>query len=389
MHSQISNLKSDFLNIICFDVPFPADYGGAIEEFYKIKSLHAAGVKIYLHCFVYSGRTKQKELEKYCEQVFYYERKRTLKDFFSGIPFIVKTRMHQQLLHNLLSNNFPILFDGTHTTGFLNHPDLKERKKLVRLHNIEWIYYRVLFDSAYALKEKLFFYYEYKKLRAYDKKLEHADFLSCLSQTDADYYREKFPDKKISLEYVFHENETVSCLPGNGSYILYHGNLSLLDNYQIIIQLLANELSTCKHQIVIAGKNPDKTLVEFVKNRPTVNLVPNPSAAEMDELILNAHICLAVAKNSSGVKLKLINSLFKARFVVSDEQAIHGCGLEELCFIPQDELEFPVLIDKLMQQTFTGADIQQRKNELLFKYDNKLNALKILNAIFNHYNYTV
>lgn len=50
MHSQISNLKSDFLNIICFDVPFPADYGGAIEEFYKIKSLHAAGVKIYLHC---------------------------------------------------------------------------------------------------------------------------------------------------------------------------------------------------------------------------------------------------------------------------------------------------------------------------------------------------
>jgi hypothetical protein len=65
-------------------VPFPADYGGAIEEFYKIKSLHAAGVKIYLHCFVYSGRTKQKELEKYCEQVFYYERKRTLKDFFSN-----------------------------------------------------------------------------------------------------------------------------------------------------------------------------------------------------------------------------------------------------------------------------------------------------------------
>jgi hypothetical protein len=170
---------------------------------------------------------------------------------------------------------------------------------------------------------------------------------------------------------------------------LYHGNLSLLDNYQIIIQLLANELSTCKHHIVIAGKNPNKTLVEFVKNKPTINLIPNPSDAEMDELILNAHICLAVAKNSSGVKLKLINSLFKARFVVSDEQAIHGSGLEELCFIPQDELEFPVLIDKLMQQTFTDADIQQRKNELLFKYDNKLNALKILNAIFNHYNHTV
>ena len=372
------------LNIICFDVPYPADYGGAIEEFYKIKSLYEAGVKIYLHCFLYGGRTRQQELEKYCEQVFYYERKRKLKDFFSGIPFIVKTRMHQKLLHNLLSNKFPVLFDGTHTTGFLDHPDLKERKKLVRLHNIEWIYYRVLFDSAYSLKEKLFFYYEYKKLRAYDKKLVHADLLSCLSQTDADYYTEKFPDKKISLEYVFHENETVRCLPGNGRYILYHGNLSLLDNYQIIIQLLANELSTCKHQIVIAGKNPDKALVQFVKNKPTVSLVPNPSNAELDKLILNAHICLALAKNSSGVKLKLINSLFKARFVVSDEQAIHGSGLEELCFIPDDDMELSLIIDKLMQQTFTDTDIQQRKDELLGKYDNKLNALKIINAIFNH-----
>ena len=34
------------LNIICFDVPFPANYGGAIEEFYKIKALHQLGVKI-------------------------------------------------------------------------------------------------------------------------------------------------------------------------------------------------------------------------------------------------------------------------------------------------------------------------------------------------------
>jgi hypothetical protein len=136
------------LNIICFDVPFPADYGGAMEEFYKIKSLHQLGIKIYLHCFVYGDRIAQKELEKYCEKVFYYERKRSIKDVFSNLPFIVKTRMSDELLQNLLTNDFPILFDATHTTGFLHHPSLQNRKKIVRLHNIEWIYYNVLFHSA-------------------------------------------------------------------------------------------------------------------------------------------------------------------------------------------------------------------------------------------------
>ena len=118
------------LNIICFDVPFPADYGGAMEEFYKLKALSECGVKIYLHCFVYGKRQPQNELKKYCEQIYYYERKKSIADVFSNIPFIVKTRSNNELLQNLMSNDFPILFDGTHSTFYLNHPSLKNRKRM-------------------------------------------------------------------------------------------------------------------------------------------------------------------------------------------------------------------------------------------------------------------
>ncbi|MBP8193661.1 MAG: mannosyltransferase, partial [Chitinophagales bacterium] len=248
------------LNIICFDVPCPADYGGAIEEFYKIKALYQLGVKIHLHCFVYGDRNEQNELDKYCEKVYYYKRERSIKDIFSNLPFIVKSRMKDDLLANLLSNDYPILFDATHTTGFLNHPKLEERKKIVRLHNIEWIYYRILLSQAVSLKEKIFFYQEYKKLKEYDKQLVHADVLSCLSQTDYEYYQEKFPDKKVSLDYVFHENNNINSIPGKGDYILYHGNLSLSDNYNLIIQLLSNDLKNCTYKIILAGKNPHTTL---------------------------------------------------------------------------------------------------------------------------------
>lgn len=362
-------------------MPYPADYGGAIEEFYKIKALHQIGVKIHLHCFVYGDRKRQEELEKYCEKVYYYERKRNIKDVFSSLPFIVKSRMNDELLHNLLTNDFPILFDGTHSTGFLNHLKLMNRNKIVRLHNIEWIYYNILFHSAIGLKEKIFFFTEYKKLKKYDKLLENADALSCLSQTDMEYYSDKFSNKTISFEAVFHENEIVQSKVGKGSYILYHGNLSLLDNFQIIIDLLSNELKNCQHQIVIAGKNPHQFLIDFLKNKSNIKLVANPTNAELDGLIINAHICLAVAKNPSGVKLKLINSLFKTRFVVSNSYAVNGSDLESLCVIPESPQDLATTIDALMLQEFTNEDIELRKSVLLEKYNNTSNAIQLTKLI--------
>lgn len=365
------------LNIICFDVPCPADYGGAIEEFYKIKALYQLGVKIHLHCFVYGDRNEQNELDKYCEKIYYYKRERSIKDIFSNLPFIVKSRMKDDLLANLLSNDYPILFDATHTTGFLNHPKLKDRKKIVRLHNIEWIYYRILLAQAASLKEKIFFYQEYKKLKEYDKQLIHADVLSCLSQTDYEYYQEKFPDKKVSLDYVFHENNNINSVAGKGDYILYHGNLSLSDNYNLIIQLLSNDLKNCTYKIILAGKNPHTTLQKFVKGKNNIELIANPTDDILNGLMKKAHICLAMAANPSGVKLKLINSLFNARFVISNEAALTGSGLDSLVYIAEEN-DLPDLIDKLMLKEFKQDEIDERNSLLSEKYNNLNNARQII-----------
>ena len=103
------------INIVSFDVPYPANYGGVIDVFYKIKSLHCYGIKIYLHCFEY-GRGEQRELAKYCQQVNYYRRDTRIGNHFSKLPYIVKSRQSDKLIQNLTSNNFPILFEGLHST---------------------------------------------------------------------------------------------------------------------------------------------------------------------------------------------------------------------------------------------------------------------------------
>ena len=51
------------INIISFDVPFPANYGGVIDVLYKLKYFHQKGIEVHLHCFEY-GRGEQEGLKK-------------------------------------------------------------------------------------------------------------------------------------------------------------------------------------------------------------------------------------------------------------------------------------------------------------------------------------
>ena len=134
------------LHIVCLDVPFPADYGGAIDMFYRIQALHEMGLELTLHVFHY-GREKQSELEKY-GKVIYYERKRSFWHLFSKRPFIVQSRISAELLSNLRKDDAPILFEGIHTIWPLEMTYIQQRLTLVRMHNLEDEYYQGLRKQA-------------------------------------------------------------------------------------------------------------------------------------------------------------------------------------------------------------------------------------------------
>jgi len=70
------------INIVCLDVPYPANYGGAINMFHKIRWLHKKGVHIYLHCFEYGDRPATPELNKYCKEVTYYKERLGLVHYY-------------------------------------------------------------------------------------------------------------------------------------------------------------------------------------------------------------------------------------------------------------------------------------------------------------------
>lgn len=70
-------MTTEQFHIIAFDVPYPPNYGGVVDVYYKLKNLHATGGKIIYHCFYYAGHNPPTELlEQYCDEIYYYPRKK-------------------------------------------------------------------------------------------------------------------------------------------------------------------------------------------------------------------------------------------------------------------------------------------------------------------------
>lgn len=358
------------LHIVSFDNPYPPDYGGVIDVFYKIKELHALGIKITLHVFHY-GREIHQELSNYCEEIHYYKR-RKLVNPFSSVPYIVTTRANQQLLLRLVQADYPILFEGLHTCYYLRHPKLKHRMKLVRMHNIEHDYYDNLKEVETSYLKRLFFSQEAKKLRQYESVLHHADKILAISNNDATYLSSKF--KNVFLVSAFHANTTVSAKTGRGEYALYHGKLSVGENDEAARFLVEKVFNKSKHPLFIAGNQPSEQLKSLIKKTPNVTLFDHLHTEQISDLIAHAHVNVLPTFQATGIKLKLINVLFQGRFVLANSTMVSNTGCEALTYIANTPEGFVEQLDQIFAKNFSETDLENRKVILSTLFNNRQQA---------------
>ena len=366
------------LHIISFDNPYPPDYGGVIDVFYKIKELHALGIKITLHAFEY-GREPNKELEKYCENVYYYKRKKIVNPF-KGLPYIVSSRSNEQLLLRLVSNDYPILFEGLHTTYYLKHPKLRSRLKIVRMHNIEHDYYENLKEVESSLLKKLFFHHEAKRLRDYENVLHYADKIIAISNNDATYLSSKY--KQVSFITAFHANTKVTSKVGKGEFALYHGKLSVGENDEAARYLVEKVFSKSTLPLYIAGNNPSDELQSMIEGKSNITLFDELNTQQISDLISNAQVNILPTFQSTGIKLKLINVLYQGRFVLANSTMVSNTGCEPLCSIANTPEGMVDQLTQIFEQTFTESDLMSREQILASLFSNEVNAEKLVKTIF-------
>ncbi len=372
-------LSDKKLHIVSFDNPFPPNYGGVIDVFYKLKALHEAGVEITLHVFEY-GRKPASQLNKFCKKVYYYQRRNFVNPFIGTLPYIVNTRNSVELLDNLLTDDAPILFEGLHTCFFLNHPKLASRKKLVRMHNIEHEYYEKLESVERNFFKKYFFTKEATRLREFENILMNAQSVLAISPNDSEALQQRYSN----VQYVpaFHSNDEMISLTGKGRYALYHGKLSVGENDEAARFLIDKVFCKLDYPFYIAGYKPSANLKAIIEQYPHIKLFDQLSTEQISELIQHAHINVLPTFQNTGIKLKLINVLFQGRFVVANDLMVKNTGLEKLCTQANTPEEFIEKVTFLMTQTFTQEDINQRKQKLNAMFSNTESAKAILTLLY-------
>jgi hypothetical protein len=372
-----------FIHLVSLDVPYPPNYGAMIDIYHRCKSLTDVGAKVILHCFDY-GRGRPKELESVACKVHYYSRSKNPLHILSPLPFIVRSRMNAKLLSCLLKDNYPILFEGIHTCGFVGNPKLKNRWIGVRAHNIEHDYYNGLAAVEPNFFKRWFYRIEAKKLEKYENWCyRQVNEILAVSYADTSYFLKKY-SRGVYLP-VFNPLNWGEGSRGRGNHVLLHGNLSVIENIKgiefVLDQVWQNDFGV---ELVIAGKDPSKHFQEYVQNHPCKpRLIINPDDNTLNQLIRTARINLIPTFQATGLKHKLLNALANGGFCLATPQMVHGTALDALCVIGKDAQEWKKIIPELLEREITEDDIENRLTKLRSIFDNQTNAKRILELISN------
>lgn len=371
------------LHIVSFDIPFPANYGGAIDVYYRVRYLHNYGVKVHLHCYEYKrNHLHSQELEDICHSVEYYDRQDNIFKMISTLPYIANTRYSERLVDNLLKDDYPILIEGLHSSMLLRDKRLRGRKMYVRMHNIEHEYYDRLSQVEKNWIKRIYLKLEVPRLKRFEQVLHNASGVFAITAKDKAYLDEKGYNNVVflpsSLQY-----ETVNSIEGQGTYALFHGQLSVAENYDAVAYLVENVFSKTAITFKVAGLNPPKHLVRLIENYGNVELIANPSHEQMQHLIQNAHVNVLITHQSTGLKLKLLNSLFNGRFCLVNSSMVEGTNLANMCVVADSADDLKENLSELFSRTFTSQDINDRATLLMQQYDNRLICNTLVENIYH------
>lgn len=351
------------IHLIAFNVPWPANYGGVIDVYYKVKALHDLGVEVVLHCWQYDAPPAP-ELEKVSYKVYYYPRQTGLRANLSLLPYNVYSRRAPELLGRLLDDPAPILYDGIHTTYLLGHPQLRGRRQIVRMHNVEHSYYLAIARQERRLWRRAFHYLEALRLRLYEPKLRQADAIVAVSSTDAEHFAQRYSSVPTHYIPCFHGWGEVASHTEPSDYILYHAKLSVAENHRAALYLVHQVLRHLPYRSVIAGLDPQPELIHAVALYPHITIIANPPSEDMQRLIDGAQIHLLYTAQATGLKLKLLGSLYSGRHVVANSTMVEGSGLERLCHIGDTPERLITLCRELMLRTITPQELETRRTTL-------------------------
>jgi hypothetical protein len=95
----------------------------------------------------------------------------------------------------------------------------------------------------------------------------------------------------------------------------------------------------------------------------TITILPNPTDSEMYTLIQQAHVLVLPSFQNTGMKLKLLYSLFAGRFILLNKSDVDS-GIKKGLVMAADTAEYKEKVLMLMNQEFSEEALNERKVQM-------------------------
>jgi glycosyltransferase involved in cell wall biosynthesis len=339
--------------------------------FYKVRAL-SVHHDIILHYFSYKENRNARGLEGYCREIHSYERLPFYRSLPLTTPYIIGSRNNHLLAEKLMMDDYPVLLEGIHCAGLI--PSLNQKKIVLRMHNDEAEYYKRLADTEENSFKKAYHLNEARLLRKKQLLLDNGLAMACVSKTDMDVFRTIYHKTNLHFIPSFTPWQKPSNLEGSGNYCLYHGNLEISENIEMVFWLIKNVFRQSEARFIVAGKGAIKLPSAYVGQNTTI--ISDPTDDELDELISNAHINILPSLNNTGLKLKMIHALMNGRHCLTNDAGVAGTYFHKAVTIANTPQAYVEQIKLLMKKPFT-KEMSEQRQQVAKEYNNATNASKL------------
>ena len=278
------------------------------------------------------------ELEKYCEEVHAYSRKKNRKSAIKNLmryPYTVSSRCIEAMKEDIrlcLHQNHIDLINVDFPHMCVDLLDLNiDIPVILNEHNIEWKVYRNIAKSKKNLIKKVIYYFDSIRLKRYELKIAKRIDFSRITYVSTDDMRE------MVREGVYKEEKTVLIPVGadvrksleknedGGINILFVGKMSYGPNIEAV-KWFAKEIfpiilkSFPNAVFYIVGKEPTAEVTRLSDN----NIIVTGMVDSVEEFYDKSSLVVLPLKNGGGVKVKLLEAISYNVPVVSTSVGVEG-----------------------------------------------------------------
>jgi glycosyltransferase involved in cell wall biosynthesis len=318
--------------VVCSDFPFPANHGGRVDTWGRIKVLAELGWRVHL---LVCGKQMpsaedMKAVYDYVEEIKLCDRRSKLVDLLHILPMQAQSR--KELRYVKLAADYDyVLLEGDYVYPVLDNPGIKHDQAILRVHNDEAVYFKALARSTKNRLHKMYYHMEGKKFaRLQRKMLKKVDKYLFISNKEFESFQQQNPSARSLFLPPPVTNDTFSESTFHSKQVVFIGSLFMPNNREAIQWYLEHihplMLKEPNYEFIVAGNSRNQSL-SWLESYDLTRVIIHDTPKSLDDIYRNGYLFVNPMQNGAGVKLKTIEAIQYGLPVISTTIGYEGTGL--------------------------------------------------------------